>query len=103
MLKPYHKRTEIATCTLTAAHVVEGQRDAIEHGPRLSNSVILKNLKGKLDHLSGKEQGEMEQLLLKFQEVFSDIPSTTTCNYHDVDVEEAAPVKQYPYRVNPIN
>ena len=28
----------------------------------------------------------MEQLLLEFKKVFSDVPSITTCSYHDVDV-----------------
>ena len=39
----------------------------------------------------------MEQLLLEFKKVFNDVPSITTCSYHDVDVGDAAPVKQHPY------
>ena len=35
----------------------------VENGPKLSNSSLLNNLGVKLDHLSGKEQGEMEHLL----------------------------------------
>ena len=96
MLKLY-RRTEIRKGALVATAVVEGERDLIEHSPRLSNSMILKDLTGKLGHLSAEEQGEMEQLLLKFQKVFSDVPSITTCSSHDVDVGEATPVKQHPY------
>ena len=44
----------------------------------------------------------MKQLLLEFEKVFSDVPSIATCSYHDVDVGDAAPVKQHPYRINPI-
>ena len=58
-------------------------------------------IKGKLDHLSTEEHVEMEQLLLKFQ-IFSDVPSITTYSYDDVDVEEAAQVKQCLYQINPI-
>ena len=44
----------------------------------------------------------MKQLFLKFHRVFSDVPSVTTCSYHDVDVGKATPIRQHPYRMNPI-
>ena len=44
----------------------------------------------------------MEQLLKEFQQVFGDVPKCTTCIYHNVDVGEASPIKQRPYRINPI-
>ena len=82
-----------------ATQVVEGES---ENGPRLSNSMILRNLQYKLGHLSSKEQVDMKQLLLKFHRVFGNVPSVTTCSYHDVDVGKAAPIRQYPYQMNPI-
>ena len=74
-----------------------------EDGLKLSNSALLDNLKVKLGHLSVEEQVEMEQLLLSFTKVFGDMPSRTNCCCHDVDVGESTPVKQHPYRMNPIN
>ena len=74
-----------------ATTVVEGERDRAENGPKLSNSEILKNLGTKLNHLT-KE----------FKQVFSDVPKCTTCVCHDVKVGEANPIKQRPYRINPI-
>ena len=68
----------------------------------MTNSEILNNLKGKLDHLSAEEQVQIKQLLLEFQKVLCDVPSITTCSYHDVDVWDTAPVKQHPYQINPI-
>ena len=99
MLKLYHKRKEAPKVMVMATRVVEGES---EHGPRLSNSMILQNLQSKLEHLSSKEQVDMKQLFLKFHRVFSDVPSVTTCSYHDVDVGKATPIRQHPYRMNPI-
>ncbi len=102
MLKLYRKRKEAPKHTLMVAYVVEGEREVVTNGPRLSNSMILKNLQCKLDHLSSEEQADMKQLLLKFHKVFGDVPSVTTCSYHDVDVGRVAPIRQHPYRINPI-
>ena len=79
-----------------------GERDREKKGPKLSNSEILKNLYTKLSHLSATEKVEIEQLLKEFQQVFDDVPKRTTCIYRDVDMGEASPIKQHPYRTNPI-
>ena len=34
--------------------------------------------------------------------MFGDAPSVTTCSYHDADAGKAAPIRQHPYRMNPI-
>ena len=68
----------------------------------MTNSEILNNLKGKLDHLSAEEQVQIKRLLLEFQKVFCDVPSITTCTYHDVDVWDTAPGQHHPYQINPI-
>ena len=74
----------------------------MENGPKLSNSEILKNLETKLSHLTSTRKDGHEQLLKEFQQVFGDVPKCTTCIYHDVDVEEASPIKQHPYLINPM-
>ena len=81
-----------------ATRVVEGES---ENGPRLSNSMILKNFQSKLEHLSSKQQVDMKQPLLKFQGVFGYVPSVTTCSNHDVNVGKVAPIQQHPYPMNP--
>ena len=49
-LKLYHKRKETSKITVMAIQVVEGES---ENGPRLSNSMILKNLQCKLEEQIG--------------------------------------------------
>ena len=65
------------------------------------NLDVLNNLKDKLHHLSASEQEEMTQLMLQFVELFLDVPGMTECVFHDVDVGDATPIKQHPYRLNP--
>lgn len=74
----------------------------VGESPRLKNSEILKKLKGELSHLDTVKQGEMMQLVFQFVDLFPDTPSQTDQVVHDVDVGEAAPIKQHPYRVNPL-
>ena len=68
---------------------------------KLNNSSVLANVSKKLQHLSESESAELERLILEHSDIFPDVPSRTTSMYHDVDVGNAEPVKQYPYRVNP--
>ena len=71
--------------------------------PRLKNSEILKKLKGeKLSHLDTVKQGEMTQLVFQFIDLFPDTPSQTDQVVYDVDVGEAVPIKQHPYKLNPL-
>jgi hypothetical protein len=34
--------------------------------------------------------------------IFPDVPNKTTAACHDVNIEDAAPIKQHPYRLNPL-
>jgi len=68
---------------------------------KLSNSEILNNLDKKLKHLSPPQKTKIESLLQEFKAIFPDTPGITTAVVHDMDVGEAVPIKQHPYRVNP--
>ena len=71
--------------------------------PRLRNSDVLKRFQTeKLSHLDPMKQGEMMQLVFQFVTLFPDTPSRTDKVFHDVDVGSATPIKQQPYRVNPL-
>ena len=71
--------------------------------PKLKNSDVLKNLqKEKLSHLTTKEQDEMMELVFQFVGLFPDTPTRTDRVFHDVEVGNATPIKQHPYRVNPL-
>ena len=62
---------------------------------------MLRNLDSKLSHLSESQHQDLEKLLLEFEHLFPDVPTRTDQIYHDVDVGNADPIKQHPYRLNP--
>ena len=72
-------------------------------GPsKLENSDILRNLNNKLSHLEPSQQEELKQLIHEYEHLFPDIPTRTDKIYHDVIVEDSKPIKQHPYRMNPL-
>jgi len=118
MLKKYHTR-ENAPSEQTVAFVVQGvesekeekifESDAecpISEPPgatvKMKNSEILSTLDKKLDHLLPDQQKDITDLIHEYSALFPDIPSRTTVIEHDVDVGNSEPVKQHPYRVNPV-
>ena len=68
---------------------------------RLTNTDVLRNLDSKLSHLLKSQRKDLEKLLLEFEHLFPDVPTSTDQIYHDVDVGNADPIKQHPYRLNP--
>ena len=72
-------------------------------GPsKLQNSDILNNLDQKLHHLEPSQQEQFKRLIHEYEHLFPDIPSQTDMIYHDVIIETDQPVKQHPYRMNPV-
>ena len=70
---------------------------------KLQNSDILKDLDQKLSHLDSDKRLELKQLILEYEHLFPDIPSRTDKIYHDVYIIDGSkPVKQHPYRMNPV-
>lgn len=55
----------------------------------------------KLAHLPTDQCQEVSALLERYQTVFRDTPGRTQAACHDIEVGDATPVKQAPYRVNP--
>ena len=69
---------------------------------KLQNSDILKDLDKKLSHLDQTQRDELKILILEYEHLFPDIPTRTDQIYHDVDIEGSKPIKQHPYRMNPM-
>ena len=65
------------------------------------NSDILLNLEAKLTHLTPSQRDDIGTLVNEFPDLFPDVPSRIELIYQDVDVGDAIPVKQNPYRMNP--
>lgn len=51
---------------------------------------------------SDEQQRYVTELTNNFPCLFSDVPTRTTVLQHDIDVKDARPIKQHPYRVNPM-
>ncbi|XP_048035833.1 uncharacterized protein LOC125261281 [Megalobrama amblycephala] len=67
---------------------------------RLSNSETLANLSSFLAHLNTDQRDDIIKLLSNFSSILGDTPTLTNVLQHDINVGEAQPIKQHPYRVN---
>lgn len=113
LLKPYCERDQVtpsdAKPVAVLGHVTSvGEKEADvsaitpeKSQARLPNSTILTNLDTHLSYLNLSERSDIIELIEKHSLLFSDVPSCTNVLSHDIDVGDAAPVKQHPYRVNP--
>ena len=70
---------------------------------KLQNSDNLKDLVKKLSHLDQTQRNELKMLILEYEHLFPDIPIRTDQIYYDVDIDGSKPIKQHPYRMNPMN
>ena len=68
----------------------------------LQNSDIFKDLYKKVSHLDQTQRDNLKMSILKYEHLFPDIPARTDQIYHDVDIEGLKPIKQHPYRTNPM-
>ena len=68
---------------------------------RLKNSEVLQNMDSKIGHLKPDEQVLLFDVVRNFSSLFSDTPGRTHVVFHDVDVGDSKPIKQWPYRMNP--
>lgn len=112
MLKPYVERDNNVVKEPLNVNVVISEPEDLSSefssshlsptdASKLTNSDVLKNLDSKLSHLEESQRQDLQELLEKYSDLFPDVPSRTNQIYHDVDVGDAAPVKQHPYRLNP--
>ena len=69
---------------------------------KLQNSDILKDLDKKLSHLDQIQRDELKMLILEYEHSFPDTPTRTDQIYYDVVIEGSKPIKQHPYRMNPM-
>ena len=79
-----------------------GDDKQYEYPMKLQSSDVLSNLDWKLGHLSDNVQCELKQLIHEREDIFPDVLSRTNDADHDVDVGDHEPIKQQPYRVNPL-
>lgn len=119
MLKEYHEKTSdqnlsqrkesevVVPPVMTVNHVVEKEKDESDiddsfHSFKFDNSETLAKLDVKLQHLAQEEQIELMNVLQEYSHLFPDVPNRTDQIFHDVDVGDAKPIKQHPYRLSPV-
>ena len=113
MLKPYkekvlvpdqgvHPMLTVVLETPISREEVPPENDMPGECGKLKNSSILAKLESKVQHLSASRQAQLSSLLNEFVDVFPNVPKQTTAMLHDVEVGDASPIKQHPYRINPL-
>ena len=115
MLKAYHERKGMDDSNVVPVSVSSCVND--DHDPpspdisttdipdshvKLKNSEVLSNLDVKLSHLTPDQSKELQCLISQYSHVFPDVPGRTNVIEHDVIIENTQPIKQHPYRANPM-
>uniref|UniRef100_A0A1A8GVS8 Gypsy retrotransposon integrase-like protein 1 n=2 Tax=Nothobranchius korthausae TaxID=1143690 RepID=A0A1A8GVS8_9TELE len=113
MLKRYHTplrsaetSSEVMVCAAISSEL-KPEEDIPPHldkcvGPRLENSQVLTQLPTKLEYLEPNLKRELLSLINNHLKLFSDVPSRTHLIEHDVVTSRDKPIKQHPYRANPL-
>ncbi len=107
MIKSYVKDESVTVkSSATVAFLPVADEDVFEQefsvpSGQLSNSIILNDLDVHLSHLTPNQRKDIVALMEDSHSLFCDIPSQTTVLQHDIDVGDAQPIKQHPYRLNP--
>lgn len=60
-----------------------------------------RDLNAYLAHLPVYQMLSIVKLINNHPNMFSNVPSRTNVLTNDIDIGDASPIKQYPYRVNP--
>lgn len=99
--------SSVATVALQAGAYLEDDpedglelRHAVKPGECMGNTEMLGKLPSLLKHLECEQSQELVSLINSYLTLFHDVPGCTTVLTHDVDVGNATPIRQHPYRVN---
>ncbi len=115
MLLPYHARAtpddpeegKVTLCVTDASPDETEEEEEEDYASPLplssartweSNSKVMEY---KLKHVEEDQRSGVMALFSKYPRVFQDKPGLTTILEHDIDVGEARPIKQAPYRIHP--
>lgn len=116
MLKEYHERCDqnlvnpvstlanvkkVKNCIESDVGIDMNEKDCNQN-VRLKNSTMFANFDTKVEHLSIHQKEQVKKLVYEYHQLFSEVPKKTNAACHDVIVGVALPIKQHPYRLNPI-
>ena len=91
----------VQNCIESDTSVEMNEKDC-NQSVRLKNSEILADFDAKLGHLNIHQKEQVKNLMNEYHQIFSDVPKKTNAACHDVIVSDVLPIKQHPYRLNPI-
>ena len=105
MMKPYYERVNpVAVVAVQPTEVISDPDTSTDHIDmlqiKLNNTQLLHNIELPAN-INSERQTEFKNLLSEFSTVFADIPTVTHVAVHDIDVGDATPIKQHPYRLHP--
>ena len=63
---------------------------------------ILCNLGSKLEHIEDSKRQALKELVYEYKHLFPDLPTRINKLFHNVDVGDAKPIEQRPYRSIPV-
>ncbi|XP_066971749.1 uncharacterized protein [Macrobrachium rosenbergii] len=110
-LKAYHSRSvdPLTVVSEPVSVAVEfPPQDSDDLMSRVSSDALFSNIQNLevlqegLKHLDPHQREDIFNLIYSFSDLFRDSPGRTNFLWHDVDVGSASPVKQSPYRLNPV-
>ena len=68
---------------------------------KLSNSEALGDLDNNFYHMDLAQRANLTATIREFTDLFPDVPGRARGMLHDVDVGDARPITQHPYRISP--
>ena len=101
MLKLFHTRNLNVVCCISDNLSDQPIDESFDVDFRINNSELLNKIDDQLNHLNANQHFELKTIICNYRDVFSDSPGLTNKIEHDIDVGDAAPIKQAPYRLNP--
>ena len=107
MLKPYYERKSgvqvVQTIEVNNNRNTEDTTELfnLSESTKVHNSDVLRDIDTKLSHLNESQCSDIKALIQEYQSLFPDVPSRTDRIAHDVEINDALPIKQHPYRLNP--
>ena len=99
LVKPYKVRSTALPIILLTAMDDESPSEIVE--TKLKNSQILQDMDGTLAHLSPTQYQQIRSTIKQHLPLFPDTPGITHVMKLDVDVGDANPMRQHPYRLKP--
>ncbi|XP_069184486.1 uncharacterized protein [Procambarus clarkii] len=79
----------------------EGVKLERADGSKMSNTDSLAEKEARLGHSEDDQSLELVEILRKNESLFTKVPRRPRGTVHEVNVGDAAPIKQHPYRVSP--